>query len=94
MTYDGESVSLWPSIGNWNLRCRSLYIIDQGRIKWAESWSEAQVAAERRRDKAAKATYYESSPSPEVLVPAPEVTKPVEQPNRWLSRLSKWFFRS
>ena len=26
MTFDGETISLSPSIGNWNLRCRSHYV--------------------------------------------------------------------
>lgn len=27
LTYDGESISVSPSFGNWNLTCRSHYII-------------------------------------------------------------------
>lgn len=27
LTYDGESVSLWPSIGNFDIPCRSHYFI-------------------------------------------------------------------
>ncbi|WP_211904760.1 DUF6527 family protein [Ralstonia syzygii] len=58
MTYDGESVSLMPSIGNWQLPCRSHYVIRQGRVIEAAPWSSAQVVAEQRRDKAAKARFY------------------------------------
>lgn len=32
MTFDGESVSLHPSVGNWNQPCRSHYVIDRGRV--------------------------------------------------------------
>src|SRR4051794_17196024 len=39
--------TLRPSIGNWQLRCRSHYFITQGRIQWAGQWSDAQVAAGR-----------------------------------------------
>jgi hypothetical protein len=58
MTYDGESVSLMPSIGNWQLPCRSHYVIRQGRVIEAKPWSPEQVEAEYRRDKAAKARFY------------------------------------
>jgi Family of unknown function (DUF6527) len=32
MTFDGETISLSPSIGNWNFDCRSHYFIRRGRI--------------------------------------------------------------
>lgn len=65
MTYDGESVSLTPSIGNWQLPCRSHYVIRQGHVVEAESWSTAQVEAEYRRDKAAKARFYRNEEAAE-----------------------------
>lgn len=58
MTFDGESVSLDPSVGNWNQKCRSHYVIRRNRVLEAGPWSNAQVEAERRRDKKAKATYF------------------------------------
>jgi hypothetical protein len=33
--YDGEEISLTPSIGNWRLPCRSHYWISGGRVDWA-----------------------------------------------------------
>ncbi len=53
-TYDGASVSVHPSIGNWSLPCRSHYIIQSGGIRWAGDWSEEQVSAGRQRDLIAK----------------------------------------
>jgi hypothetical protein len=58
MTFDGESVSLWPSIGNWTLNCRSHYVIAHGRVVGAGRWSDRQIAEARRRDHAAKARHY------------------------------------
>src|SRR4051812_4233563 len=58
LVFDGETVCLWPSVGSWTLRCRSHYGLDRGRIVEAGDWSEAAVAAERRRDKAAKESHY------------------------------------
>ena len=35
--YDGETVSLTPSIGNFQFPCKSHYWINENRIVWAES---------------------------------------------------------
>jgi Family of unknown function (DUF6527) len=65
MTFDGETISLRPSIGNWTLKCRSHYVIDRGNVIEAGPWSDEQVEAERRRDSAAKARFYGQSPKVE-----------------------------
>jgi hypothetical protein len=58
MMFDGESISLHPSVGNWNQKCRSHYVIERSRVLEAGPWSASQVDAERRRDKRAKAVHY------------------------------------
>ena len=58
MTFDGRAISLWPSVGNWTLPCRSHYIVREGAVIQARPWTEEEIAAERRRDRAAKARYY------------------------------------
>ncbi|MBD2397173.1 hypothetical protein H6G63_07410 [Leptolyngbya sp. FACHB-402] len=58
MTFDGETVSLSPSIGNWNFTCRSHYWIQSGRVIEAEIWTDQQISANRVQDKSAKADYY------------------------------------
>ncbi|MEQ9865396.1 DUF6527 family protein [Pectobacterium aroidearum] len=58
LTFDGETISLWPSVGNWNLPCRSHYVIQGNRVIAAGPWDKAKIEAEKRRDKAAKARYY------------------------------------
>jgi len=72
MTFDGESISLLPSVGNWNQKCRSHYVIQRNRVLEAGPWSDAQVEAERRRDKKAKAAHYSSprNAQPRVASPA------------------------
>lgn len=61
MTFDGETISLRPSIGNWTLKCRSHYVIDRGTVIEVGSWSDEDVEAERQRDRAAKARHYGTS---------------------------------
>ncbi len=39
--YDG-TVTLTPSVGNWNIPCRSHYFIRENRVEHASSWEEYQ----------------------------------------------------
>ena len=80
MTFDGESISLRPSIGNWTLKCRSHYVIDRGKVVEAGPWSDEQVEAERRRDRTAKARFYGESPKVE---PLRQPTTPREELGFW-----------
>lgn len=58
LTFDGQSISLHPSIGNWSLACRSHYWINNNRIDWAAKWSQSQIDAGRAHDAVAKEKYY------------------------------------
>ena len=35
LSWDGDSITMCPSVGNWNFPCRSHYWIRNGRIEWA-----------------------------------------------------------
>ena len=54
LTYDGRTVSLSPSIGSWQLPCKSHYFIRQGRVLEAGRWSDDQIALGQRRDQLAR----------------------------------------
>jgi len=90
MTFDGETISLWPSIGNWNLACRSHYVIDKGHVIESAPWSDAQVAAGRAREKAAKARYY-GVDGAQASAPSPAAHQPREEPKPgfWRQLFSK-----
>ncbi|WP_350226759.1 DUF6527 family protein [Naasia aerilata] len=49
LAFDG-SVSLWPSIGNWTLPCRSHYVIDHSTISWAQDFTREQVLRNQAAD--------------------------------------------
>lgn len=51
--------SLWPSIGNWQLPCRSHYIIRNGEILWAEEWTPEEIKRGRLIEKARTEAYFE-----------------------------------
>lgn len=51
LTFDGETVSLSPSVGNWGFPCQSHYWIERDRIRCAPKWSKEKVEAGRERDR-------------------------------------------
>lgn len=58
LTFDGESVSLAPSIGNWSFKCRSHYFIRNNNIQWCKDWTDKQVKNGKAIDKARKQEHY------------------------------------
>ncbi len=102
LTFDGESISLHPSIGNSNYACRSHYWIRQNRVVWAAPMSDAMIAEARAADAAVTARYYANNGT-EAAAPAPppslgEVAQPVgqrEEPKpkgRFWTRVRRWLF--
>lgn len=58
LAYDGETVSLSPSIGRWQLPCKSHYWIRNNRIDWSMDWSDEQIEQGRQRDVQDLRSYY------------------------------------
>ncbi len=59
LTYDGEVVWLSPSVGSWNLTCRSHYWIKADRVVWAGEMSDREIAAVQLRDRIDITKHYE-----------------------------------
>src|SRR6266487_2782489 len=59
LIFDGDSVSLYPSIGNWNLQCRSHYWIRNNKIVWAPKWTQKEIDAGRAYERSTKERHYE-----------------------------------
>ncbi|WP_233619431.1 DUF6527 family protein [Citrobacter freundii] len=55
MLFDGETISLKPSIGNWAFPCRSHYWVRSSAIVWAGDMTEEQIKMGRLQDRRAKA---------------------------------------
>jgi hypothetical protein len=89
MTFDGETISLWPSIGNWNEACRSHYVIDRSEVIEAPPWSDRRIEAESKRDKAAKGRFYRRLSDRKSDVPVPATVAVQEPLNVW-SRAKRW----
>lgn len=84
LTFNGVSVSLTPSVGNWSLPCRSHYIIDRGKVRWAAAWDSDQVDAVRRYDKARKKSFYDEG------IHADTTHRPLEKANNGQQGLFAW----
>lgn len=97
LTFDGESISLYPSVGNWSSACRSHYWIERSRVYWAESWSDHRIDAGRRMDRARKDRYFHSPEGP--MEAGPQCNDAQEQslvaaPSRnWWSRFWRLLVR-
>jgi hypothetical protein len=61
LTFDGVSVSLYPSIGNWSFPCQSHYWIEGNKIVWDEKWSRREIDRARLADKRDIIKQYEES---------------------------------
>ena len=94
MTFDGETVSLNPSIGNWTLACRSHYVIKRGRAVEAGPWKDKQVEAERHRDRAAKAHFYGVSKPTGPSASASQAGPPSQSNPGLVSRILRWVTRA
>jgi hypothetical protein len=60
LRFDGETVSLSPSIGNWNFPCQSHYWIIHNRIRHSRKWSIEKIRSNREDDADEKRKYYSS----------------------------------
>jgi hypothetical protein len=92
LTYNGETISLWPSVGNWSFPCRSHYVIKHSEIHWAGDWSDEQIEKGRRADQAQKASQFRATSQKEAAaatkMPEPAVV-PVKTRGFW-QRVATW----
>ncbi|MEY4877063.1 MAG: hypothetical protein RL708_2212 [Bacteroidota bacterium] len=58
LTFNGKSVSLSPSIGNWNFECKSHYWIINNEVKYSSKWSDWRIKDSRKTDAKRKDKYF------------------------------------
>jgi hypothetical protein len=58
MTFDGETISLFPSIGNWNFECKSHYFIIRNMICLARRLEKWKVKESYKQDLKNKKKYF------------------------------------
>ena len=50
MEYDGETISMYPSFGNFSFPCKSHYWIRRNQIRWARRYSADEIEQARQTD--------------------------------------------
>ena len=92
LIFDGKSITLDPSIGNWSLECQSHYWIRCNRVLWAPRWSQERIEAGRTRDRFAKERYYcpTDSPASEVVAKSKQAMETGEKPGIWRNFRNWW----
>ena len=61
LTFNGKTISLEPSIGNWNFECKSHYFITKNKVWFARKWRDWEIAEERVEDVKKKTKYYKKN---------------------------------
>lgn len=84
LTYYGNSISLHPSIGNWNFDCKSHYWIKKNQVQWSYEWSDEEIKAGREKDKQIKDEYYQ------IISENNQLTPEVEQKESLPKELGFW----
>jgi hypothetical protein len=93
MSFDGKSISINPSIGNWSFPCRSHYWIKRDAVEWSYDMSRTEIEAGRKHAHAARTAYYQEKQLPaEAPLPKPIANgnNADPQPSVW-SRFWGWF---
>ncbi|MEO8390684.1 DUF6527 family protein [Polaromonas sp.] len=102
LTFDGDSISLDPSVGNWSFPCRSHYWIRNNQVLWCDDMPQSLIDAGRVRDRRAKTAYYanrgEQPRKTAAILDKSESQRPEDvirqQPRDvLLSRLAAWYAR-
>ena len=85
MTYDGDTISLSPSVGGWGLPCQSHYWIASNQVRWSSQWTDTQIVAGRSRDDADRRQYFDQRASTSI---ADTETK-ARRIARWMRRFGR-----
>jgi hypothetical protein len=80
LSYDGEAISLHPSIGNSRFPCGSHYWVKRGQVVWAPKLTVAEAEAARRFDRATRDAYVGSKSA--TVAPTPQAQVAVTEKKR------------
>ncbi|OQB29828.1 MAG: hypothetical protein BWY08_01544 [Bacteroidetes bacterium ADurb.Bin174] len=86
LIFDGKTVSLSPSIGNWSFNCQSHYWIKRNKIVYAREWDKEEIQFGRTNDEKRKAKYYNKENES-----VSSVTKRPKKKKRWKKFLKSIF---
>ena len=86
LIFDGKTVSLSPSMGNWSFNCQSHYWIKRNEIVYAREWDKEEIQFGRTNDEKRKAKYYNKENES-----VSSVTKRPKKKKRWKKFLKSIF---
>ena len=90
LIFDGRSISLDPSIGNWSFPCLSHYWIRNNRVVWSDQWSDEEIDAGRKKDARATAAHFNRKNAGKAEGSSSAKAKKVNN-NGLKSKIKKWF---
>lgn len=95
LIFDGRSISLDPSIGNWGFDCESHYWIRGSRVMLARRRSKREIDAGRARDRFAKERYFDMahSATEHTLADASGGREPEQAKQRFWQVVKEWWRR-
>jgi hypothetical protein len=94
LIFDGKTISLEPSIGNWSFTCQSHYWICNNNVRWAAHWSKDKIDVGRAHDRWAKEKYFDSYDTATGATKDTSVTLETDKrkPGLW-RKIKKWWQR-
>ncbi|MCL6266584.1 DUF6527 family protein [Flagellimonas myxillae] len=92
LLYDGETISLKPSVGNWSFDCKSHYWITKSEIKWSSEWSDEVIHEARKNEESERREYYRNKDSLKFKEETKiQVVSQAETKNRgWVQKIFFW----
>lgn len=93
MIYNGEAISLKPSVGNWSFDCKSHYWITNNKVEWSLKWSDEIINKVRAEEVSEREEYYgnkESKNLEEGLSDSVELPRPKSEKKSWIEKLAFW----
>jgi hypothetical protein len=93
MIYNGETITLNPSVGNWSFDCKSHYWITEGKIEWASTWSDGRIKKIRKVENNERHKFYESKKPTPVIIETDEkqdLEEPLSKKKWWQWGLFFW----
>ncbi len=88
LIFNGETISLEPSIGSWSLDCKSHYWITNNIVNWSSTYRQKEINKVRRVDSEDKYEYYKIKGKMEQPMPE-EIEKGKQKQSFWRRLLSK-----
>lgn len=92
LIFNGQTVSLSPSIGNWSYECQSHYWIRANRVRWSRRMSKRQIERIRELDRLEKEGVYAPAPTTDRGVSDDPFTQDVPQRKGLFDRLGTRLF--